>query len=60
MAFATFLVLFVGGILLTWPEVPWGTIGVITIAAMAIVPILFYPLSKTVWMAIEMGWNKPT
>ena len=60
VAFATFLVLFVGGILLTWPEVPWGTIGVITIAAMAIVPILFYPLSKTVWMAIEMGWNKPT
>ena len=60
VAFGTFLVLFVGGIVLTWPDVPWTVLGVVTLVAMAIVPLLFYPLSKTIWMAIEMTWNKPT
>jgi hypothetical protein len=60
VTFAAFLVLFVGGIALTWPDVPWGAIAAVTIVVMAVLPILFYPFSKTVWMAIEMGWNKPT
>jgi hypothetical protein len=57
VAFGTFIVLFVGGILLTWPDVPWGTLGVVTVVAMAIVPLLFYPLSKTIWMALELSWH---
>jgi hypothetical protein len=56
-AFGTFLLLFVGGIALTWPDVPWGVIGVVTILAMALVPLLFYPLSKTIWMALELSWH---
>jgi hypothetical protein len=59
VAFGTFILLFVGGMLLTWPDVPWTALGVVTVGVMAILPILFYPLSKTIWMAIEMGWNKP-
>jgi Protein of unknown function (DUF983) len=59
VAFATFLVLFVGGMALTWPDVPWGALGVITVVAMAVTPLLFYPLSKTLWMAMEMSWHPP-
>jgi uncharacterized protein (DUF983 family) len=59
VAFGTFLLLFVGGIALTWPDVPWGVLGVVTVVAMAVVPLLFYPLSKTLWMAMEMSWHPP-
>jgi hypothetical protein len=59
VAFGTFLLLFVGGIALSWPEVPWGALGVITLVAMAVVPLLFYPLSKTIWMALELSWHPP-
>lgn len=57
ISFGTFLLLFVGGIALTWPEVPWTILGVVTITAMAIVPLVFYPLSKTIWMALELSWH---
>ena len=57
VAFGTFIVLFVGGIALTWPDVPWTTLGVVTVTAMAVVPLLFYPLSKTLWMAVELSWH---
>jgi hypothetical protein len=57
VAFGTFLLLFVGGIALTWPNVPWAALGVITVVAMAVVPLLFYPLSKTTWMALELSWH---
>jgi hypothetical protein len=60
VAFGAFILLFVGGMLLTWPDVPWTVLAIITISVMAILPIVSYPLSKTIWMAIEMGWNKPT
>lgn len=57
VTFGTFLVVFVGGILITWPEVPWVVIGVITVVANGAIPIAFYPVSKTLWMALELGWH---
>ena len=33
VTFGTFLVIFVSGILITWPEVPWTVVGVVTIVA---------------------------
>ena len=47
----------IGGMLLFWPEVPWGGLAVVTLGTMAILPILFYPLSKTLWMALELTWH---
>ena len=55
--FATFLVTFGGLILATWPEVPWTTVLVTTLAINLIVPTVFYPLSKTLWLALEMSWH---
>ena len=57
VVFASFLLVFIGGIALTWPDVPWAFLGVLTVATMAILPIVFYPLSKTMWMALELSWH---
>lgn len=55
--FALFLLLFVGGMVVTWPAVPWNRLLGITIAANLVVPALAYPRSKTLWMALEMSWH---
>jgi Na+(H+)/acetate symporter ActP len=55
--FATFLVVFGGMILLTWPEVPWTVVLVTTVVANVVIPVFFYPMSKTVWLALELSWH---
>ncbi len=57
VTFGAFLVIFVGGMLLTWPDVPWGLLMVLTLGTMALLPVVFYPWSKTIWMAMEMSWH---
>lgn len=57
VVFASFLLVFIGGIALTWPDVPWLPLGVLTVATMAILPVVFYPVSKTLWMALELSWH---
>ena len=57
ITFATFLIVFGGGILLTWPDVPWAWLMVATVAANLVIPIWFYPISKTVWTALELSWH---
>ena len=52
---ALFVVVFVGGMLVTWPDVPWTPLLIASIAVNAIVPVLFYPRSKTVWVALDVG-----
>lgn len=56
-AFATFVATFVGGVALSWPEVPWGGLMAATVGLNALVPVLFYPLSKTVWVALDLTWH---
>lgn len=57
--FATFLTSFVLGLWLTWPDVPWTGLLIALGAVNVVFPILFYPMSKTIWSALEMGWNHP-
>ena len=57
VTFASFLVVFVGGTLILWPDVPWGALMVTTIAINIAIPVLFYPQSKTIWSAMEMSWH---
>jgi hypothetical protein len=49
-----FGVVLIGGILLWWPDVRWGVLAIAAIAINAIVPVLFYPWSKTIWMALDV------
>lgn len=55
--FATFVVTLGGMVLLTWPEVPWVTVLIVTLIANLVVPTVLYPLSKTIWLALEMSWH---
>lgn len=55
--FGTFLLVFGGLVVLTWPEVPWITVLIVTALANVSIPTFFYPMSKTVWLALEMGWH---
>lgn len=55
--FATFLAVFGGAILLTWPEVPWVWVLLVTAVTNLVIPILFYPISKTLWAALELSWH---
>jgi uncharacterized protein (DUF983 family) len=52
-----FGLLFVGGIFATAPEVPWLPLLVIGVVTNVLVPVLFFPLSKTVWVAIDLYFN---
>lgn len=57
LTFGLFLVLLVGGMLLTYPDVPWEWLLGLTIGANLVVPILLYPQAKLIWAALELSWN---
>lgn len=47
-------VLLVGLLIFTWPEVPWTFLQFGGVALMALMPFVFYPFSKTIWMAFDL------
>lgn len=40
--------------MITWPNVPWDLLEYVGIPFMVIAPVLFYPVSKTVWLAFDV------
>jgi uncharacterized protein (DUF983 family) len=38
----------------TWPHVPWVAIEIIGVVGAILAPILFYPYSKTLWLAVDL------
>ncbi|CAN5504008.1 hypothetical protein BH23CHL2_BH23CHL2_24320 [soil metagenome] len=40
----------------TWPEIPVNQLIVAAVGVNLLVPILFYPLTKTLWLAIDLGY----
>ena len=53
--FAVFIVAFVCILAFTVPDVPVGSTLAVLVPVMVIGPILFYPFSKTLWMAVDYG-----
>lgn len=55
--------LFAGGLglwlLAVWPDVPWGRIEVIAVAAMLVSPLVTYPFTRTVWLAADLIFDPP-
>jgi len=45
-----FFAVFLGGLAVTWPDVPWLALLLAGLAVMATFPIVFYPYSKTLWL----------
>jgi uncharacterized protein (DUF983 family) len=49
-----FVVGLVGVLVLTWPNPPWDGMFWGGIALMILLPIVFFPFSKTLWLAFDM------
>jgi len=49
-----FLALIIG-FLVTWPDVSATTLALVAGPVAVLVPILFFPLSKTIWLAVELS-----
>lgn len=54
VAEAWFFLLFITVVLATMPDIPWVTLLVIALATNAVLPVVFYPYSKTLWMAGDL------
>ena len=54
---ALFFIIFVGGMLLTWPDVPWALLLLVTIGMMALAPVVLYPQSKTIWVWLDLKFS---
>ena len=47
----------VGGILVTWPDVPWTPLLVGGIVLNLVVPLALYGWSKTIWVGLDLAFN---
>jgi uncharacterized protein (DUF983 family) len=52
-----FFALFVGTLLFTWPDIQWGPVLIVALVTNGLLPVLFYPHSKTVWMALDLHFH---
>ena len=52
-----FAVLFVAVVIATVPEIPWGPLLVVAAVTNGVLPVVFYPFSKTIWMALEVYYH---
>jgi len=52
-----FLIVFIAVVIATAPEVEWIPLLVIGVVMNLLFPIFFYPLSKTVWMGIDLYFH---
>jgi uncharacterized protein (DUF983 family) len=49
-----FALLLVGWVVAVWPDVPWGLVQVVAVAAMIVAPFVFLPFSRLVWLASDI------
>ncbi len=42
-----------------WPDVPWRAITWIGVIGMLALPLLLYPISRTLWLAIDLTFQPP-
>jgi uncharacterized protein (DUF983 family) len=56
---AVFSVWVAGFLLVTWPDPPWGWFQLSTAALMVVFPVLFFPYSKTLFLAFDLLMRPP-
>ena len=52
-----FAAAFVGGMLLTWPSVPWTALGIGCAALAILSPMATFPHSKLMYLAIDLAFR---
>jgi uncharacterized protein (DUF983 family) len=57
VAEAVFGLLFIGTLFATLPDVPWVPLLVIALVTNGLLPIAFYPNSKTIWVALDLHFH---
>lgn len=55
-----FAVIFLGVLVASWPTPPWDELLYGGLAIMVVAPFLFYPFSKTVFLAFDLIFRPPT
>ena len=55
LCFIIFAVGFWGVLVLTYPRVPWDLLQYGLVAAMILLPIALYPISRLVWLAADLA-----
>jgi len=55
LCFILFAVGFWGVLIVTFPRVPWDFLQYGLVTAMIVLPILLYPVSRIVWLAIDLA-----
>ena len=53
-----FFLLFIGVVLATMPGVDWGPLLVVALVTNGLIPVIFYPFSKTIWMAGDLYFHR--
>jgi uncharacterized protein (DUF983 family) len=51
-----FVAILAAGIIATWPDLPVVPLIVVGVAFNIAFPVLFYPLSKTLWMGVDFAF----
>jgi hypothetical protein len=54
-----FGILFVAVLVATLPDVQWLPVLIVGAVTNVLVPVFFYPLAKTTWVAIDLNFNPP-
>lgn len=54
VSFGTLLIALIVGFLLSWPDAPGVGLFIVAVSIAAFVPLVFFPFSKTIWLAIDL------
>jgi uncharacterized protein (DUF983 family) len=44
-------------VVFTWPNPPWNAMQYVGIPLMVLMPILFFPFSRTIWIALDLAFR---
>ena len=55
VSFGLLLVTIVVGFVVTYPDPPFAPLMIIAISVAVVVPVVFYPISKSLWSAIDLA-----
>jgi uncharacterized protein (DUF983 family) len=47
-------------LVLTWPNPPWRTLQIAVPVAMGLCPVVLFPFSRTLWLALDWTFRPPT
>lgn len=54
-----FATVFVAGMVVFWPDVPWNGLLMVCLAAVLVTPVLIFPLTKMFYLAVDLSFRPP-